>query len=151
MRTLSSSQISSSSASSTGSTPANLHVGRGLKLEGKIQSCDTLVIEGNVQATIESESLTISDTGEVAGEATVGNAEINGKFDGTLTVRDCLTVHATGRITGTVHYGELKVEQGGKISGQIESNEDGSRRSKTGPKATGTTEAPMVFKDAASA
>jgi cytoskeletal protein CcmA (bactofilin family) len=104
-------------------------VGRGLKLEGKIQSCDTLVIEGDVQATIESGSLTISETGEVRGEATVDEAEINGKFDGTLTVKKCLTVNSTGRINGTVRYGELKVEQGGKISGQIEASDSGTSSS----------------------
>ncbi|HEX7775828.1 MAG TPA: polymer-forming cytoskeletal protein [Parvibaculum sp.] len=111
------------SSSQPGITPANLHVGRGLKLEGKIQSCDSLVIEGDVQATIESGTLTITETGEVRGEATVDQAEINGKFDGTLIVRKCLTINATGKITGTVRYGELKVEQGGKISGEIEATE----------------------------
>ncbi len=110
VRTLQSTASSSSSASSQA---ANLHVGRGLKLEGKIQSCDSLVIEGDVQATIESGTLTISETGDVRGEATVDAAEINGKFDGTLTVKNCLTINSSGRVTGTVHYGELKVEQGG--------------------------------------
>jgi cytoskeletal protein CcmA (bactofilin family) len=111
------------SSSTPGITPANLHVGRGLKLEGKIQSCDSLVIEGDVQATIESGTLTITETGEVRGEATVDQAEINGKFDGTLIVRKCLTINATGRITGTIRYGELRVEQGGKISGEVEATE----------------------------
>lgn len=111
------------SSSNTGATTANLHVGRGLKLEGKIQSCDSLVIEGDVQATIESGTLTITETGEVRGEATVEQAEINGKFDGTLTVKKCLTINATGKITGTVRYGELKVEQGGKINGEIQATE----------------------------
>ncbi|MEP2830065.1 polymer-forming cytoskeletal protein [Parvibaculum sp.] len=113
--------LQSTASSSTSSTPtaANLHVGRGLKLEGKIQSCDSLVIEGDVQATIESGTLTISETGEVRGEATVDAAEINGKFDGTLTVKKCLTINSSGRVTGTVHYGELKVEQGGQVSGEI--------------------------------
>ncbi|MES1989792.1 MAG: polymer-forming cytoskeletal protein [Pseudomonadota bacterium] len=110
-------------SSSGHATPANLHVGRGLKLEGRIQSCDTLVIEGDVTATIESGTLTISETGEVRGEATVEMAEINGKFDGTLIVKKCLTVNATGRITGIIRYGELKVEQGGKISGEVEAVE----------------------------
>lgn len=110
-------------SSNIGATTANLHVGRGLKLEGKIQSCDSLVIEGDVQATIESGTLTITETGEVRGEATVDQAEINGKFDGTLTVKKCLTINATGKITGTVRYGELKVEQGGKISGEIQATE----------------------------
>lgn len=117
------SSSSSGAGTSGNSTPANLHVGRGLKLEGKIQSCDSLVIEGDVQATIESGTLTISETGEVRGEATVDQAEINGKFDGTLIVRKCLTINATGRITGTIRYGELKVEQGGKISGEVEATE----------------------------
>lgn len=122
-------QSNSPSYGSNSVTPANLHVGRGLKLEGKIQSCDTLVIEGDVQATIESGSLTISETGEVRGEATVDEAEINGKFDGTLIVKKCLTINSTGKITGTVRYGELKVEQGGKISGEIEASEGSSSSS----------------------
>lgn len=108
-------------ASSTAA--ANLHVGRGLKLEGKIQSCDALVIEGDVQATIESGTLTITETGEVRGDATVDEAEINGKFDGTLVVRKCLTINATGRIAGTVRYGELRVEQGGQVSGEIQAED----------------------------
>lgn len=112
-------QSNASHTSNTSPTAANLHVGRGLKLEGKIQSCDSLVIEGDVQATIESGTLTISESGDVRGEATVDTAEINGKFEGTLTVRKCLTINATGRVTGTIRYGELKVEQGGKISGEI--------------------------------
>ena len=134
VRTLQTNAPSYGSSSANGITPANLHVGRGLKLEGKIQSCDTLVIEGDVQATIESGSLTISETGEVRGEATVDEAEINGKFDGTLIVKKCLTINSTGKITGTVRYGELKVEQGGKISGEVEASE-GSATSIT-PKET---------------
>ncbi|MGB3809297.1 MAG: polymer-forming cytoskeletal protein [Parvibaculum sp.] len=118
-----------------GATTANLHVGRGLKLEGKIQSCDSLVIEGDVQATIESGTLTITETGEVRGEATVEQAEINGKFDGTLTVKKCLTINATGKITGTVRYGELKVEQGGKISGEIQSTEGAAATARKGDTA----------------
>ena len=118
--------LQSFSSASTNATPANLHVGRGLKLEGKIESCDSLVIEGDVQATIESGTLTISETGEVRGDATVDQAEIQGRFDGTLVVRKCLTINATGRVTGTIRYGELKVEQGGRLTGQVEAAEAGA-------------------------
>lgn len=123
-------QSTASSSTSSTQTAANLHVGRGLKLEGKIQSCDSLVIEGDVQATIESGTLTISETGDVRGDATVDAAEINGKFDGTLTVKKCLTINSSGRVTGTVHYGELKVEQGGQVSGEIraQSAEDAAEK-----------------------
>ena len=112
-------QPSPVNASSNPAPAANLHVGRGLKLEGKIQSCDSLVIEGDVQATIESGTLTITESGDVRGDATVDEAEVNGKFDGTLTVKKCLTIKSSGRVTGKVRYGELKVEQGGQVSGEI--------------------------------
>lgn len=123
MRTLQSTSINPSSSSPA--PAANLHVGRGLKLEGKIQSCDSLVIEGDVQATIESGTLTITETGNVRGDATVEEAEVNGKFDGTLTVKKCLTINSSGRVTGTVRYGELKVEQGGQVSGEIRAADAG--------------------------
>lgn len=121
MRTLQSSPVNTSSSSAT--PAANLHVGRGLKLEGKIQSCDSLVIEGDVQATIESGTLTITESGDVRGDATVEEAEVNGKFDGTLTVKKCLTINSSGRVTGKVRYGELKIEQGGQVSGEISAAE----------------------------
>jgi cytoskeletal protein CcmA (bactofilin family) len=123
VRTLQSTSINPSSSSPA--PAANLHVGRGLKLEGKIQSCDSLVIEGDVQATIESGTLTITETGDVRGDATVDEAEVNGKFDGTLTVKKCLTINSSGRVTGTVRYGELKVEQGGQVSGEIRAADAG--------------------------
>ena len=116
VRTLQPSPINTSSSAAPA---ANLHVGRGLKLEGKIQSCDSLVIKGDVQATIESGTLTITESGDVRGDATVEEAEVNGKFDGTLTVKKCLTINSSGRVTGKVRYGELKVEQGGQVSGEI--------------------------------
>lgn len=128
VRTLQSTSTNLSSA--TPAPAANLHVGRGLKLEGKIQSCDSLVIEGDVQATIESGTLTITETGDVRGDATVDEAEVNGKFDGTLTVRKCLTINSSGRVTGTVRYGELKVEQGGQVSGEIRAA-DANEKSET--------------------
>lgn len=132
---------SAQSATPPATPAANLHVGRGLKLEGKIQSCDTLMIEGDVQATIESGTLTISETGEVRGEATVDQAEINGKFDGTLTVRKCLTINATGKVTGTVRYGELKIEQGGQISGEIQATDATAAR----PSARSETASSMAL------
>jgi len=46
-------------------------------------------------------------------------AEIHGGFSGELTVRKCLTIHATGQVTGKIRYGKLVIEEGGEISGDI--------------------------------
>ncbi len=101
---------------------ANLHVGKGLELKGKISSCDSLVIEGNVEAEIESGSLTVSETGQVKGDAQVDEAEIEGLFEGTLEVKGCLIIRATGKVTGIVHYGQLMIDQGGRLIGDVDVN-----------------------------
>jgi cytoskeletal protein CcmA (bactofilin family) len=38
---------------------------------------------------------------------------------GDLTVRKCLTIHATGRVTGKIRYGKLVIEEGGELDGDI--------------------------------
>ena len=41
------------------------------------------------------------------------------RFEGELTVRDRLTVRATGRISGKIRYGRIIVEAGGELAGEI--------------------------------
>lgn len=98
---------------------ANLHVGRGLRLKGEVSSCDRLTVEGDVEATIAARVLAISATGQVRGSAEVEAAEIDGRFDGQLTVRGCLSVRRSGQVTGTVIYDALEVEKGGCVTGDL--------------------------------
>ena len=46
-------------------------------------------------------------------------AEIWGRFDGELTVRQQLIVHPTGSVSGNVKYARIRIEEGGEISGEI--------------------------------
>lgn len=106
--------------SPTKTTGSTLTVGPNIKLKGvEITDCDTLVVEGTVEATIDSRLMQITATGAFKGSADIDIAEIHGAFDGDLTVRDKLVVYATGRVTGKVRYGKLVVEEGGQLSGEI--------------------------------
>jgi len=98
---------------------ANLHVGRGLRLKGEVSACDRLMVEGDVEATISARILEISATGRVKGSAEVETAEIDGRFDGQLTVSGCLTVRRSGHVSGTIVYDTLEVEKGGCITGDL--------------------------------
>ncbi|MES2422951.1 MAG: polymer-forming cytoskeletal protein [Pseudomonadota bacterium] len=100
---------------------SKLTVGPNIKLKGvEITDCDTLVVEGLVEATMDSRVIRIAETGAFKGSAEIDYAEIRGIFDGNLTVREKLVIHATGRVTGKIHYGKLVIEEGGQLSGQIE-------------------------------
>lgn len=99
---------------------SRLIVGPNIKLKGvEIDDCDTLVVEGRVEATMVSRAIQIAEHGSFRGTADIEVAEIRGEYEGELTVRGRLVVHATGRIVGKVRYGKLLVQEGGEISGDV--------------------------------
>ena len=108
-------------ASASDSVGSKLTVGPNIKLRGvEITDCATLVVEGTVEATMDSRLMQISEEGAFHGSAEIDIAEIRGSFDGTLTVRQKLVIFATGKVSGKIRYGKLVVEEGGKLSGEIE-------------------------------
>ena len=99
---------------------SKLTVGPNIKLKGvEITDCDTLYVEGTVEATMDSRLMQIAECGAFIGSACIDIAEIHGLFDGDLTVRDKLMVYATGKVTGKIRYGKLVIEEGGQLSGEI--------------------------------
>ena len=99
---------------------SKLIVGPDIKLKGvEITDCDTLVVEGRVEASMDSRVVQVAENGIFNGTATMDVAEIWGSFEGTLTARKQLVVYATGRVSGTVRYGKIRVEEGGELSGDI--------------------------------
>ena len=100
---------------------SRLSIGPKIKLKGvEISDCDVLVIEGHVEATVFSKTMEISEPGTLQGTALIDVAEIHGVFTGELTARTRLVVHGTGRVSGTIRYGKLVVEEGGELSGDIQ-------------------------------
>lgn len=100
---------------------SKLTVGPNIKLKGvEITDCDTLVVEGLVEATMDSRVIQIAQQGAFKGSADIDIAEIHGVFDGNLTVRQKLVIYATGKVTGKIRYGKVVIEEGGQLSGDIE-------------------------------
>lgn len=118
---LTTSSESAKSASSVQNEGKRLIVGQGISLSGEITACDRLVVEGSVQVTLnETRAIEITETGRFTnGKAEVEEAEISGVYEGDLTVRKRLLIRSTGRVQGTVRYGELEIERGGRLSGSV--------------------------------
>lgn len=99
---------------------ARLIVGPDVKLKGaEILDCDTLVVEGRVEATMDSRVIRIADQGSFSGKVSIDIAEIHGSFDGELTARSQLIIHATGKVSGKIRYGKLVIDEGGELCGDI--------------------------------
>ena len=100
---------------------AKLVVGPQIKIKGvEISDCDTLVVEGRIEATLDSRVLEITEHGVFQGTIAVDNAEVHGRFEGELTVRKQLIIHATGRVSGTIRYAKIKVEEGAELAGEVQ-------------------------------
>lgn len=99
---------------------SKLIVGPNIKLKGvEIDDCDTLVVEGRVEATMVSRAIQIAETGAFSGKVDVDVAEIRGTFQGEMTARKKLVIHASGRVSGKIRFGKLLVQEGGEITGDV--------------------------------
>ncbi len=91
---------------------SKLIVGPDIKLKGaEITDCDTLVVEGRVEASMDSRVIQISEHGVFVGKVGIDVAE--------LTARKQLVVRATGRVSGKIRYGRVAIEEGGELSGDV--------------------------------
>ena len=98
-----------------------LTVGRDIHLKGEITSCDKLIVEGHVEAAMMvARVIEVAPTGVFKGDAQVEEADIRGRFEGTLVAREKLTVRSKGRISGEIRYGTIVIESGGEISGAMQ-------------------------------
>ena len=101
-------------------TGKRLIVGAGIQLKGEITACERLIVEGQVEVTMNAtRALEIKPSGHFIGSCEVEDAEISGIYEGDLSVRGRLIVHKGGRVVGKIAYGELELERGGEIAGEL--------------------------------
>tara|TARA_Y100001960_G_C14758253_1_gene872490 strand:- start:2568 stop:2924 length:357 start_codon:yes stop_codon:yes gene_type:complete len=107
------------------SDPTSLLISRNINLEGKITSCEKLIVEGIVDASLpNAKVIEIAPSGHFTGKANVDEADISGRFDGELIASERLIVRAGGHINGKIRYGRIVIESGGEVVGDMEALED---------------------------
>ena len=113
--------VRSAGPASLGSDAKRLTVGREISLSGEIEACETLVVEGRVEASLSAcQTIEIANGGLFKGIAEVEDARVSGDFEGSLTVRNRLVVHSSGRVTGAIRYREIEIQRGGQVAGDIQ-------------------------------
>lgn len=88
-------------------------IAQGTTFSGDLTSEGDFRIEGFVNGSLNtSGKVVIGKTGSVEGILTCDNADVEGKFNGTLTVSDTLNLRSSAHIEGEVQIGKLSVEPG---------------------------------------
>lgn len=129
---------------------SKLIVGPNIKLKGsEITDCEILVVEGRVEASMNSRDIRIAEGGVFSGKAEIDVAEVRGTFEGELTARKRLVIYATGRVSGVIRYGAMMIEEGGIISGDVATLSAGASVTKL-PEVSAQTTAPEPVQEKAS-
>jgi len=94
-------------------------IGAGVQMKCETLRCAQLEVLGDVDMHVEAESFVVREGGTFKGTVKTNLAEIEGTAEGELSVKERLTIHGSGKVTGDVDYGELAIEAGGKLLGNL--------------------------------
>ncbi len=88
-------------------------INEGTSITGDIESTGFFRIDGTINGNVKTPSkVVLGKNGIITGTLTCEQADIEGTFNGTLTVTNLLTLRSSANIEGDVVVGKLAVEPG---------------------------------------
>lgn len=88
-------------------------IAQGTTFNGDLISEGDFRVEGAVSGSLTTTGkVVIGKTGTIDGILVCKNADVEGRFKGTLTVSDTLSLRASANVEGEVQIGKLAVEPG---------------------------------------
>ncbi len=98
-------------------------IGKSTRIKGDIQSDADFRIDGTLEGNVKtSGKVVIGKEGEINGKVECVNADIEGRFDGELHVKELLTLKSSAHIEGTVVVAKLAVEPGATFNATCSMN-----------------------------
>ena len=92
----------------------------GTRVHGDIETDGTLRVEGAVEGQIKAaKAVVVGKDGVVDGDILTQDAVIGGRVNGTVTAESRLELQATCMIEGEIRARRVKLEEGGKVNGQV--------------------------------
>jgi cytoskeletal protein CcmA (bactofilin family) len=102
------------------STGAISIIAPGTKVTGDVETDGTLRVEGVVEGMIKAaKAVVVGKDGVVNGDIATQDAVIGGKVIGTVVAESRLELQATCVIDGEIRARRVKLDEGGKVNGQV--------------------------------
>ncbi len=90
----------------------------GTEIVGNIVNANDIRIDGIVKGNISAKSkIVIGETGYVQGELNCVNADIMGKFEGKIIVKELLSLKSTADVKGDIIVDKIMIETGASFVG----------------------------------
>jgi len=97
----------------------SVFIGEGVSFKGSISAPDEAFIEGQFDGDLTVGNLLIGQTGRVTGTIKADRVDVKGELNKDISTRQLLIVRSTGKVNGTLEYGEIEIERGGQVRGNM--------------------------------
>ena len=90
------------------------------EFEGKIQSPETIRIDGHVKGEVHcGKTLIVGESGSIQAVIHAASVVISGEVKGDITATSKITLQASARVTGDLRTPGIVIEEGAKLEGRI--------------------------------
>lgn len=98
-------------------------IGQGTKINGNITSQGDVRIDGELVGNIVAHAkVVVGPTGSIFGDIICENADISGKVEGTIRVKELLQLKESAGISGDIESNKMVVEAGAVFNGRCNMN-----------------------------
>jgi cytoskeletal protein CcmA (bactofilin family) len=97
----------------------SIFIGRGVTFQGSIKAPNQARIDGQIQGELEAQDVFIGPTGSVSGNTTANLVDVHGQINQSVVSRELLIIRSTGKVTGSLQYGDIQIERGGQFLGDM--------------------------------
>jgi cytoskeletal protein CcmA (bactofilin family) len=113
----------SSPVVTTSDAPANDlrgFLGEGTEIKGELMFSDLLRVDGSISGKVKSEAgtLLVGERGYIKASVEAANVSVSGTIEGTVTAKNKVEIHPTGKIFGDVYTQALIIEHGAVFDGK---------------------------------
>lgn len=87
-------------------------------IQDKSISTGTCLVAGAISGHIKAAQLKVERSGQISGHTQADRLDVHGHVQGELAAGE-MVVRSSGTVVGSVHYGNLSMERGSDVSGQL--------------------------------
>lgn len=100
-------------------------LGEGTSITGEVKFTEIMRVDSEVNGTITSEngSLLVMEKGRVKATVQAGTIEVSGIIEGTVTARNGVKIHPSGKVYGDIYTPSLIIENGAVFDGKCHMND----------------------------
>jgi len=107
---------------------SSLLIGESVIITGTVKAENEVTIQGSIDGDVDCHSVLVAKTGNIKGKLKAENIKVEGKVEGEININNLLQIHSSGSVNGKVFYGNIQIEEGGKLLGEINQRDKNNKQ-----------------------